>query len=51
MGFTEQDIINLRVSLQEAIVKCSERCLYQSAKWQVPCVRLPLYWNYFFANE
>ncbi|KUI56727.1 Anaphase-promoting complex subunit 8 [Cytospora mali] len=33
MAFTEQDIINLRASLQDAVVKCSERCLYQSAKW------------------
>lgn len=31
--FTEQDIVNLRASLQDAVVKCSERCLYQSAKW------------------
>ncbi|KAF3770675.1 TPR-like protein [Cryphonectria parasitica EP155] len=33
MVFTEQDIDNLRASLQDAVVKCSERCLYQSAKW------------------
>ncbi|KAJ0116258.1 hypothetical protein J7T55_005204 [Diaporthe amygdali] len=33
MVFTQQDIINLRASLQDAVVKCSERCLYQSAKW------------------
>lgn len=33
MVYTEQDIGNLRASLQDAIVKCSERCLYQSAKW------------------
>ncbi|KAL2059923.1 hypothetical protein VTL71DRAFT_10078 [Oculimacula yallundae] len=26
-------IAELRASLQEAVVKCSERCLYQSAKW------------------
>lgn len=31
--YTEQDIVNLRASLQDAVVKCSERCLYQSAKW------------------
>lgn len=33
MGFTQQDINNLRASLQDAVVKCSERCLYQAAKW------------------
>lgn len=33
MVYTEQDIGNLRASLQDAVVKCSERCLYQSAKW------------------
>ena len=27
----------LRRQLQEAVVKCSERCLYQSAKWYL-CV-------------
>ncbi|RDL36428.1 uncharacterized protein BP5553_05780 [Venustampulla echinocandica] len=26
-------IVQLRAALQEAVVKCSERCLYQSAKW------------------
>lgn len=35
MVFTQQDIVNLRASLQDAVVKCSERCLYQSAKWSV----------------
>ncbi|PSR80577.1 tetratricopeptide [Coniella lustricola] len=33
MVFTEGDIANLRASLQDAVIKCSERCLYQSAKW------------------
>ncbi|TVY71352.1 Anaphase-promoting complex subunit, partial [Lachnellula suecica] len=33
MALTERDIIQLRGTLQEAVVKCSERCLYQSAKW------------------
>ncbi|MCJ1392992.1 Anaphase-promoting complex subunit 23 [Xylographa bjoerkii] len=31
--FTEEDARQLRSTLQDAIVKCSERCLYQSAKW------------------
>lgn len=35
MVFTQQDILNLRASLQDAVVKCSERCLYQAAKWWV----------------
>lgn len=35
MVFTQQDIVNLRASLQDSVVKCSERCLYQSAKWSV----------------
>lgn len=35
MVFTQQDAVNLRASLQDAVVKCSERCLYQSAKWSV----------------
>lgn len=33
MPLTEQDTAQLRAALQEAVVKCSERCLYQSAKW------------------
>lgn len=42
MGFTQQDISNLRASLQDAVVKCSERCLYQAAKWYslFPCLIL-----------
>ncbi|KHJ30909.1 putative cell division cycle protein [Erysiphe necator] len=27
------DTVSLRKILQEAVIKCSERCLYQSAKW------------------
>ncbi|KAH6611237.1 anaphase-promoting complex subunit 8 [Trichoderma cornu-damae] len=27
------DVAQLRTALQDAVVKCSERCLYQSAKW------------------
>ncbi|PQE28552.1 hypothetical protein CJF32_00005645 [Rutstroemia sp. NJR-2017a WRK4] len=33
MVLTERETAQLRGSLQEAVVKCSERCLYQSAKW------------------
>ncbi|KAG4413655.1 hypothetical protein IFR04_013195 [Cadophora malorum] len=34
MGFlTPRGIAEMRANLQEAVVKCSERCLYQSAKW------------------
>ncbi|KAI1006604.1 Anaphase-promoting complex subunit 8 [Podosphaera aphanis] len=33
MLLAERDTVKLRESLQEAVVKCSERCLYQSAKW------------------
>lgn len=33
MGLTERETGQLRAALQEAVVKCSERCLYQSAKW------------------
>ncbi|KAK3997590.1 anaphase-promoting complex subunit 8 [Cladorrhinum sp. PSN332] len=30
---TAKDILQFREQLQVAVVKCSERCLYQSAKW------------------
>lgn len=33
MGLTKQETQLLRAALQDAVVKCSERCLYQSAKW------------------
>ncbi|TDZ26759.1 Anaphase-promoting complex subunit 8 [Colletotrichum orbiculare MAFF 240422] len=33
MSLTENDLSQLRASLQDAVVKCSERCLYSSAKW------------------
>ncbi|EKD14726.1 uncharacterized protein L3040_002846 [Drepanopeziza brunnea f. sp. 'multigermtubi'] len=33
MALNERDTSQLRAALQEAVVKCSERCLYQSAKW------------------
>ncbi|EPE05373.1 anaphase-promoting complex subunit 8 [Ophiostoma piceae UAMH 11346] len=33
MGLTKQETQQLRSALQDAVVKCSERCLYQSAKW------------------
>ncbi|BDD58840.1 Anaphase-promoting complex subunit 23 [Monascus purpureus] len=32
-NFTEDNIRELRFRLEEATIKCSERCLYQSAKW------------------
>ncbi|KAI1391429.1 TPR-like protein [Hypoxylon trugodes] len=30
---TDRDKSQLRNALQEAVIKCSERCLYQSSKW------------------
>ncbi|KZF20198.1 TPR-like protein [Xylona heveae TC161] len=33
VNLTDADIVRLRTTLQDAVVKCSERCLYQSAKW------------------
>ncbi|KAE8449550.1 hypothetical protein EG329_007880 [Mollisiaceae sp. DMI_Dod_QoI] len=33
MALTERETAQLRAALQDAVVKCSERCLYQSAKW------------------
>ncbi|KAK0719594.1 anaphase promoting complex subunit 8 [Lasiosphaeris hirsuta] len=33
MGLTAKDIEHLKEALQQAVVKFSERCLYQSAKW------------------
>lgn len=35
MTLTEKETKQLRAALQDAVVKCSERCLYQSAKWYV----------------
>ncbi|CZT49551.1 related to cell division control protein CDC23 [Rhynchosporium secalis] len=32
-GLPPRAAIEMRANLQEAVVKCSERCLYQSAKW------------------
>ncbi|GKT84956.1 LOW QUALITY PROTEIN: 20S cyclosome subunit [Colletotrichum tofieldiae] len=34
MSLNENELSQLRESLQDAVVKCSERCLYSSAKWQ-----------------
>jgi hypothetical protein len=31
--FTEDNIRELQHRLEDAAIKCSERCLYQSAKW------------------
>ncbi|KAK4232757.1 anaphase promoting complex subunit 8 [Achaetomium macrosporum] len=33
MGLSPKDSLQLKEVLQTAVVKCSERCLYQSAKW------------------
>ncbi|KAI1863743.1 uncharacterized protein JN550_009443 [Neoarthrinium moseri] len=33
MSLNDRETSQLRGALQEAVVKCSERCLYQSAKW------------------
>ncbi|CAI4213837.1 unnamed protein product [Parascedosporium putredinis] len=33
MSLSDSEIFQLRAALQDAVVKCSERCLYQSAKW------------------
>ncbi|KAL2197623.1 anaphase promoting complex subunit 8 [Corynascus similis CBS 632.67] len=33
MGLSPKDCLQLKEALQTAVVKCSERCLYQSAKW------------------
>ncbi|RGP69287.1 anaphase-promoting complex subunit 8 [Fusarium sporotrichioides] len=33
MTLSAHEISQLRAALQDAVVKCSERCLYQSSKW------------------
>ncbi|KAI0011110.1 TPR-like protein [Xylariaceae sp. FL0662B] len=33
MSLNNKDKSQLRSALQEAVIKCSERCLYQSSKW------------------
>ncbi|KAH6630590.1 anaphase promoting complex subunit 8 [Chaetomium sp. MPI-SDFR-AT-0129] len=33
MTLSKAQILELRLSLQQAVVSCSERCLYQSSKW------------------
>ncbi|KFH47572.1 Anaphase-promoting complex subunit-like protein [Hapsidospora chrysogenum ATCC 11550] len=33
MALSSQDIAQFRTALQDAVVRCSERCLYQSSKW------------------
>ncbi|KAI9149302.1 Anaphase-promoting complex subunit [Paramyrothecium foliicola] len=33
MALNAQQVSQLRAALQDAVVKCSERCLYQSSKW------------------
>ncbi len=37
MALRREETLQLRAALQEAIVRCSERCLYQSAKWYRKC--------------
>lgn len=31
--FTDENIKELKFRLEDAAIKCSERCLYQSGKW------------------
>lgn len=33
MTLSAHEVSQLRVALQDAVVRCSERCLYQSSKW------------------
>ncbi|CAM1508249.1 Fc.00g050970.m01.CDS01 [Cosmosporella sp. VM-42] len=33
MALSAHELSQLRAALQDAVVKCSERCLYQSSKW------------------
>jgi hypothetical protein len=41
MSLNERETADLlRAALQVAVVKCSERCLYQSAKWYGACCEL-----------
>lgn len=44
-AFTEENIRDLKCRLEDATIKCSERCLYQSAKWWdlQPFLHLPSY--------
>ena len=41
MVLSATDILHLKEALQVAVVKCSERCLYQSAKWYAAQMRAP----------
>jgi anaphase-promoting complex subunit 8 len=36
---TKQDADHLRATLEDAALRCSERCLYQSAKWYITYIR------------
>jgi anaphase-promoting complex subunit 8 len=38
MVLSATDLLQLKEALQIAVVKCSERCLYSSAKWFVKLV-------------
>lgn len=36
VNITEDNIKDLQYRFEDATIKCSERCLYQSAKWYSP---------------
>ena len=42
-AFSRHNADQLRFTLQQATVKCSERCLYQSAKWYAGLALLPVH--------
>jgi hypothetical protein len=39
MSLSATELSQLRAALQDAVVKCSERCLYSSSKWFAPHFR------------
>ena len=45
-GMNEQQTAQLRLTLHDAVVRCSERCLYQSAKWCDYMEKLDIYLSY-----
>ncbi|KAI4159633.1 MAG: hypothetical protein LQ342_006471 [Letrouitia transgressa] len=45
-AFTREDANKLRETFQAACVKCSERCLYQSAKWSTEPFPFPSQYRY-----
>lgn len=44
-AFSKASAEYLRNALQEAVVKCSERCLYQSAKWYEDLPEMLRFWS------